>query len=329
MVIATGRAPTAYLLLALTCSAAGCDDYFYVCPVDGAHAAELPARLSQTGLYDRTGALADDVIAYRPAFELWADGADKQRYLRLPARRVIDTSDMDSWKFPEGTQVWKEFSQGGRRLETRLIEKLGADDTDWAAVSYVWREDGQDAVAAPAGYVDVLGSDHDAPGAGECVGCHGGRASFVLGVSAIQLAAPTAPGEVDLAELDARGLLSDAPAADFTIPGNETERAALGYLHGNCGHCHNQRRPGRDSAPCMDPDNSMDLYLSVADLGSVEETATYRTVVGAQIEPGNPATSVLLERASTRALFYRMPPLGSDTVDAAAIDVLERWIAEM
>src|SRR5688572_18926108 len=247
-----GPAPTASVMVALACCATGCDDYFYVCPVEEDRAAELPGRLSQTGLYDPSGGLADGVFAYRPAFELWADGADKQRYLRLPARAVIDTSNMDSWRFPEGTRVWKEFSRAGRRLETRLIEKVGPAAADWAAVSYVWRDDGQDAVAAPSGYLDVLGSEHDAPGAGECIGCHGGRASYVLGLSAVQLAAPGAPGELDLAGLEARGLLSDPPGADLSIPGTDTERAALGYLHANCGHCHNQTRPGRDISPCMD-----------------------------------------------------------------------------
>ncbi|HEU5058013.1 MAG TPA: hypothetical protein VFU21_15890, partial [Kofleriaceae bacterium] len=129
--------------------------------------------------------------------------------------------------------------------------------------------------------------------------------------------------------LDARGLLSDAPPATLAVPGDETERAALGYLHANCSHCHNQSRPGRDVAPCMDPDNSMDFTLSIADLGSVEETATYRTVVGDQVEPGDPASSELVARAGTRDLFYRMPPLGSERVDDAAIELLERWIEEM
>jgi hypothetical protein len=317
-------------LAALLCAGLGCDDYFYVCPVaDDARVGLLPARLSETGLYSRPGVIAEDVLAYRPAYELWADGADKRRYLRLPPGEVIDTSDMDAWRFPRGTQVWKEFSLDGRRLETRLIEKVGPAATDWAAIAYVWREDVEDAEAAATGYLDVRGTDHDAPGAGECIGCHGGRTSYVLGVSAIQLSAPAAPGEVDLARLDQLGLVSDAPDVVLSIPGDETERAALGYLQANCSHCHNQTRPGRDAAPCMDPDNSMDMFLSVADLASVESTGTYRTVVGDQIEPGDPGESELLERAGTRALFYRMPPLGSEKVDSASFQLLKRWIEAM
>jgi hypothetical protein len=321
---------TGRVLLALVCSALGCDDYFYVCPVaDPARVDLLPAHLSETGLYDQPGLVADDVLAYRPAFELWADGADKRRWLRLPAGAIIDTSDMDSWRFPSGTQVWKEFAENGRPLETRLIEKVGPRDGDWAAVAYVWREDQEDADAAATGYLDVRGTGHDAPGAGECVGCHGGRASFVLGVSAIQLASAAAPGEVDLAGLAARGLLSDPPASAPAIPGDQVERAALGYLHANCSHCHNQSRPAGELTPCMDPDNSMDLFLSVADLGSIGATATYRTVVGDQVVPGHPEDSELIDRAGTRRLFYRMPPLGSERVDTVGIDLLSRWIEEM
>lgn len=318
------------LVAALLGAALGCDDYFYVCPVaDDARVAHLPAHLSETGLYVRPGELAGDVLPYRPQFELWADGADKRRYLRLPPGGVIDTSDMDAWRFPAGTRLWKEFSQGGRKLETRLVERVGPADSDWAAISYVWREDESEADARVAGYLDVRGTDHDAPGAGECVACHGGRASYVLGVSALQLAAPGAPGEIDLARLVELGLVSDAPGSAIAIPGDETERAALGYLHANCSHCHNQSRPGSDLAPCMDPDNTMDLFLSVADLGSIEETATYRTVVGRQVEPGRPDRSALIERASTRALFYRMPPLGSAVVDPAGVALLEGWIEAM
>ena len=318
------------MLLAVACAALGCDDYFYVCPVgDPARVAQLPAHLSETGLYQQPGEIAGDVLAYRPAFELWADGADKRRWLKLPPGAVIDTSNMDSWRFPAGTQVWKEFSQNGRLLETRLIQKIGPGPTDWAAVAYVWRDDQEDADPALDGYLDVRGTRHDAPAAGECLACHGGRTSFLLGVSAVQLSQPAASGEVDLLELAARGLLSDAPARAPSIPGDEVERAALGYLHANCSHCHNQSRPTGELTPCMDPDNSMNLLLSTADLDSVEQTPAYRTVVGHQIVPGHPEDSELIARASTRTIFYRMPPLGSEEVDQASIDLLERWIESM
>lgn len=76
----------------------------------------------------------------------------------------------------------------------------------------------------------------------------------VLGVSALQLSperdplAPHAerpqPGDADLRTLVERGLLRRLPRALIETPPriaavSGTERAALGYLHGNCSHCHN------------------------------------------------------------------------------------------
>ncbi len=84
-----------------------------------------PDRLSQTGLYadlaSRT--LAPGILSYVPRYELWSDGAQKKRYLHLPAGGRIDTSAADDWRFPVGTKVWKEFDVGGKVVETRLLWK--------------------------------------------------------------------------------------------------------------------------------------------------------------------------------------------------------------
>lgn len=305
------------LLVALT----GCDDFFYVCPVaDDRLVGQLPEKLSATGLYEDIAAdrIAADVVPYTPEFSLWADGADKRRFLQIPAGAVIDTSNMDAWQFPEGTRVWKEFSRDGVRLETRLLQKVGPTDAEWASLAYVWNDDDSDAIASPTGFVDTRGTSHNVPGAGECVGCHGGRPSFVLGVSAIQLSFAREPGVLDLVDLNDLGLLSDSAPAPFDVPGDDDEHAALGYLHANCGHCHNQTRPGDDIAKCMDPNNSLDFFLSVGSLDAVEDTATFRTA--------RRNGSSMLDRAASRRLFFRMPPLGSELVDREGLAVLRRWI---
>ena len=49
--------------------------------------------------------------------------------------------------FPVGTRLWKEFSLG-RRLETRMLERTREG---WRFATYVWTEDGTDAVLAPPG----------------------------------------------------------------------------------------------------------------------------------------------------------------------------------
>jgi hypothetical protein len=296
--------------------------------------AALPSRLSETGLFADPARheLAANVRAYRPRYELWSDGATKRRWLELPEGQVIDTSDMDSWRFPAGTKLWKEFSVGGTRVETRLLEKVGPAEDDWSAAAYVWLPDGSDAVITPAGLKNALGTAHDVPAAAECFGCHGGRASRVLGVSAIQLADDGAPDERDPDEqdLDAlarEGKLSDLPARDFTPPGDATAREALGFLHANCSHCHNQRRPARDGARCFEPEKPFDLSLYTTQLSAVVDTAAYRTTLDGILIPGDPEHSELYRRAESGSIFLRrMPPLATKVPDADALDALRAWI---
>lgn len=312
--------------LALALLAAGCHDLFdpvfpFVC--EPVRAVAAPARLSETGLYaaGSTGALGDGVLAYRPRFELWSDGADKQRWLRLPPGAPIDTSNPDDWRFPIGTQIWKQFSRGGVRVETRLIAKRGPGDADWAAIAYRW--DGDDAFAVPAGFVDANGTPHDIPAAGECVACHGGRRSFALGVSAVQLAAPAADDEVAITELGVMGLLSAPVPERIALPGDARAAAALGYLHANCGHCHSEDAAAK---PCFVPDNSLAFWLPVDKLAAVADTPTYRSAVDVVITPGDRNSALLARMASRDDIFSRMPPLGTREVDAEGLASVRAWV---
>lgn len=309
----------------------GCKQLWWVCDdVSEAHLARLPDRLSQTGLYTdiAADALGEGVLPYRPRFELWSDGATKRRWLKIPQGSVIDSRDMDNWRFPEGTQVWKEFTRDGVRVETRLLQKVGPDDGDWVGVSYLWAEDQHDAYARPYGASDALGTRHDVPAASECWACHGGSKSRVLGVSALQLGYDD-ESQLTLKALTDRGLLSDPPATFvIQLPGDATQQAALGYLHANCAHCHNSERPSATGARCFDPKVNLDFKLSVDDLGDVKDTATYRTM-GAVVRAGRPDKSRLIELVSDRDAFVRMPPLATEDVDAEALAILRRWIEEM
>ena len=311
--------------------AAGCQRYWVCDEADPAPTAELPRRLSETGLYASiaTGELAPGVIAYTPRFELWSDGAEKRRWILLPDAQQIDTSSMDEWVFPQGTKVWKQFSVGGARVETRLLEKRGPSDADWRSLAYVWRPDDGDALAAPLGETDSNGSEHDVPAASECAACHGGRRSFVLGFSAIQLASSALEGELALEGLVEQGRLSSPPAGSLEVPGNEVEAAALGYLHANCSHCHNQTRPEHTGARCFQPNTSKDFTLSAAQLKDVAATPTYRTVVDHAVKRGDPEGSKLLDLVGSRGMFRQMPPLATERVDAVAVANLRRWIEEL
>ena len=317
---------TGLVAIAVGCVTLGCQPYRACDPVDDAAVGKLPERLSLTGLYSpETGAVAPDVRTFRPQFELWSDGASKRRFIWLPPGARIDTSDMDSWLFPVGTKVWKEFTRAGVRVETRLLERL---PSGWIGLSYLWEKGGADAIAAPYGAIDALGTPHNVPASNECAACHGGRRSHVLGFSAVQLARQTEADGLTLDELTRLELISDVPAVTPQVPGNETEQAALGYLHANCSHCHNASRPKHAGARCFDPENDLDFLLRADDATRVSETSTYRTTAEV-IEAGHPDHSALIDLVSQRSRFKQMPPLASEAVDSTAVTLLRRWIEEM
>jgi mono/diheme cytochrome c family protein len=247
--------------------------------------AELPERLSQTGLDGR------EVRAFAPRFALWSDGAAKRRWIALPAGTHVDASQPDAWRFPVGTRLWKEFSVDGRPVETRHFV-LGSDGR-WDYASYVW--DGADAVRAPTrGQTLTLpgGRRYDVPSTADCVACHGGARSPVLGFAALQLG-PAVPALVR------EGLLKRAPATwavqapDF-MAATPVEQAARGYLHANCGHCH------------FDGGVPVPLHLAL-DVGS---------------RPAPVDGAAVLRRAGTRNPYQQMPPLGTRAIDAEGLALL-------
>lgn len=247
--------------------------------------AELPERLSQTGLGEA------GVRSFEPRFALWSDGASKRRWIALPPGAQVDASQPDAWRFPAGTRLWKEFSVDGVAVETRHL-RLGQDGR-WEFASYVWN--GADAVRAPArGQVLDLpgGRSYVIPSVGDCIACHAGARSPVLGFAALQLG-PAVPA------LARTGLLKNAPAAwakqapDF-VAADTAELVARGYLHGNCGHCHFA--------------GGVPVPLRLA------------------LDVGQPPVAVdaakVMRRAGTRNPYQQMPPLGTREIDAQGLALL-------
>jgi hypothetical protein len=281
-----------------------CQSYTECPSVDPALLAQFPERLSETGLD------AAAVFPYEPEFALWSDGADKRRFAFIPS--TIDASNMDVWDFPVGSKFWKEFSRNGVKLETRLLARLS--DRDWFAASYLWNEEQSEALLTPEGKSNVLGTTHDVPSAAQCAGCHGNSERRVLGFSAIQLSS-------QMQALVQQGTLKNAEAPFPTVPGDTDTRAALGYLHANCGHCHDERRaPTPATARCYDPRSRVAFALHVDELETPERTATYRTA----------RNSGLLQRMDSRGgLLPSMPPLATEEIDESGVAVVRRWINQL
>jgi hypothetical protein len=313
--------------------------------------APLAGTLAETGLFadGSSGAVAQGVLPFSPQYPLWTDGATKRRWIRLPEGAAIDASDPDAWRFPVGTKIWKEFAFG-RPVETRLIERL-ADGT-WRFAAYVWSADGREAVLAPETGLKRAkeirpGIHHDVPGRMDCLACHGGRRDPVLGFSALQLStdrdplAPHAetpgPDAVNLATLKARGLLTGQPRGDIgTAPRiaarSPRERAALGYLHANCASCH------ATGGPLADLGLALDVRLGAGTTSTAFATALgnaarfrlpgHSTETALRLAAGDPASSLIYRRASSREPALQMPPLGTKTPDAEALALIEAWIRE-
>ncbi|HEY8074646.1 MAG TPA: hypothetical protein VIF62_11060 [Labilithrix sp.] len=206
----------------------------------------LYGHLECTGLYSDFAqkTIASGVRPYVPGLQFWSDGAEKARFLRLPAGAKIDTSNFDEWHWPNGTTVWKEFQVGGKRVETRIYTK--STNGTWLRTTYRWNGTETDAVRKDAGEkVPQAGKpDYEIPAAGYCDQCHQGRADALLGLEPVSLGLASAQG-VTLASLAAEGLLSNPPPqTTFAIPEDPALDAglassALGWLHVNCGACHN------------------------------------------------------------------------------------------
>ena len=233
------------------------------CLAAAAHAAPpLPERLEDTGIGEAT-------LEFTPRHALWSDGSAKRRRLYLPPGGAIDKSDPDAWQFPAGTKAWKEFSRDGRRIETRMIERLA--DGSWRFAAYEWNAQGTHARLAPAAGVPALGI----PSRADCLACHEGAPVPILGYSAVQLAVP--------------------PAS-----------AALGYLHANCGHCHN------DSGPLAA------VELPLAQRAAAPRESAARTARALLLRRDD-----VLRRLRSPSPYVRMPPLGTRVIDAEGVALVE------
>ncbi|WP_437625218.1 hypothetical protein [Sorangium sp. So ce1151] len=314
---------------------------------------EDPPDLRCTGLYSDFGArtIAAGVREFKPAFELWSDGAEKTRWIYLPPGSTIDVSRMNDWSFPVGTRLWKEFRMSvagaSRRLETRLLWKTAEDR--WTRATYAWSEDGATALQVKSGVPRVPGVEGYAiPAQVDCIRCHAGKTDNPLGFEAVQLAAPEASG-LTYAELVQHGLLSTTSgaalpgAAALAVPGSATERSALGLLHANCGvSCHHPLGVATHF--------EMRLNIDAAgQVGDVRGTRVYQTAInqpaklrppGAppearyyRIRPLDPDRSTVVRAMSRRdapgAPPEQMPPLATHRVDEASVAAVRAWIAAM
>lgn len=325
----------------------------------------MPTLLSETGLFSdiKAKTLATGVSKFTPAYALWSDGATKQRYVYMPPGGKILTENMDFWQYPGGFKLWKDFSRDGKLIETRLLMKLSGGIADWYMVAFKWKDDYSDAVALPAGEMNAMGTMHDIPTKEQCKGCHSTMKDNAIGFSAAMLS-HNLPDSINLTQIDQMGWLSTPiKAGGYPLPGTETEKAALGYMHANCGMCHNNRSQVYNTAVSLDLWTHADAIAAVPETfaflstvcdqwpgpnGEADKFSTITTcaaghATGApmakadiskpkRIVPKNPAESGVHDLMSLRATgmvgeMKQMPPLGSEIPDTTGgLAAVDAWI---
>jgi hypothetical protein len=112
-------------------------------------------------------------------------------------------------------------------------------------------------------------------------------------------------------------------------------RTSIGYLHANCGGCHNPLGTAKDSGLFMryelgaQSEADAPIYKTAVNIGPLPNgpgQGHRRRML--RIQSGNPWNSMLLFRMQVSSPF-RMPPTGRKTADQDAVAIIEKWILEL
>lgn len=299
----------------------------------------MPPRLSETGLFagDKLERPSKRGVRYEPTLPLWSNGTDKERFVVLPEGGKIDNRDRAAWDFPPGTLFVKTFSlvdvNGvNKRIETRIIRRT---QSGYEFHGYKWNAAGSNAdllslelsvpVKTQVGEASYI--DHTIPSAFDCRTCHESNRTVIIGFDELRLNGPRSGEEgSQLDALAAAGLFDEelpANPAHLSAP-DELTTEVLGYLHGNCAHCHNGS-PNTHSALSLEHDVALANTIGV-------ETQASGQVSGVRVVPGSPQNSVLFQafwREKNAKEVEDMPPLGVQEIDAEAAEMIREWIGSL
>ena len=273
----------------------------------------LPERLSETGLY--TDISREDAVAearrVSPAQRAVVRRCRRRRAgIQLPdgaTDRQRRHGPLDSSR--SGTKLFKEFALDGKRLETRLIWRVadtGNREQDTLVGAYVWNDDESDA------YV------REGRRRRTCAAPTTTRRRPTRAGAATSARPGTSSGSRRCRLGDVSGAAAvDPPPAGTTYA---APNAALGYLHANCGHCHNPEGGAW-------VDSHMILRLDVderdaaddadrADDGRVDLEQWINHGYTKRIVAGDPDHErAVLPDDSQRTMNVQMPPLATEHTD--------------
>ncbi len=299
---------------------------------------QLPTLLSEFQFFDDAAGRdpADRVIAYELNTPLFSDGADKLRYVYVPANSTIGSDGEGLLQFPVGSAIIKTFAFGEREeqrfIETRVL--LHRAD-GWVALPYRWNAEQTEARLAIAGArIPITTPQGDEisyriPNMNQCKTCHSQDSEIIpIGPKARNLSADWLSEMVDGEHLTAMPEGADVlPVWQAADTDGEIDAQARAYLDVNCAHCH---KPGGSAS-----NTGLDLRWEQNDPFAIgvrkPPVAAGRGAGGflVSIEPGNPDTSILVHRMNSTEPGVAMPELGRSTIDHDAVALMRTWIEGM
>ncbi len=314
---------------------------------------DVASLLSDTGCFGDTSnhQVASGVIPYTVNSLLWTDGEKKGRFFAIPDNSIIslfdDTPSINpnnvknaAFDFPAGSVIIKTFSNGARRVETRLLMRHTNDG--WAGYSYEWNDTQSDATLLSTSKSKNLGNlTHYFPSPSECMECHTASTKVALGPETLQL--NYTQHYIDDTEenyLDALYRLGyiENPAIyqqDRIYAVDDTsatlEQRARSYLHSNCAGCHRTGENAGGFADFRYNRTFTDTFnvCNDADLGAAQPIPANFGITNAKvIDPGDASKSIVVIRMN-RIGANQMPPFGRSTIDAKAVKVMKDWINGM
>jgi uncharacterized repeat protein (TIGR03806 family) len=301
-------------------------------------ASPVPTQLSATGCVSAADASkpAAGLVPYDVAAPFWSDGATKERWLAIPNGTSISVGADGDFTFPNGTVLMKHFRLNGNLVETRLF--MRHPDGDWAGYTYEWDAQHTDATLVQGGKTVALGTQSWIfPSSDDCLRCHTSAAGGALGLESAQLNhdftyASTGRTANELLTLDKAVMFTTPlgdPASQPVLPDPSgtapLAQRARAYLHTNCSQCH---RPNGPTAVPMD----LRYSTALANTGACDAPPQSGDLgIGAAariIAPGSAANSVLLARINRRDA-NQMPPLATNAIDTAGVQLISDWIASL
>jgi uncharacterized repeat protein (TIGR03806 family) len=303
---------------------------------------------------------SERVLPYAVNAQLYADEADKHRFVWIPQGSKIEYVKDAAWRFPVGTILVKTFlyahpvvegeaSDEPRLLETRLLVR-GEDQ--WHAHTYLYENGNGDARRIVAGkrielsFVDAAGETRDnryaVPNTNQCGECHGKEARIdTLGGTTRQLNRQAPDAEVNQIDrfIELGWLEGAEPEADRQVLVDPFGAAPLvermrAYTDANCGHCHNEDDEAGDDGSGLwlrydlsDPETASRASLGICKMPQSAGGATCGHVV--DVVPGNPDESIMICRMESEEPKVRMPPVGRNLQDDQGLQLIRDWIESL